>query len=98
MWKTTGKKPAELEDLLELPDEFKECWYWFLRLNAKRTSNGFGMNSLSYSEIEAFFRIIDYKPHSWELDLIDAFDQVAMQHYSKQQEQQQKKTKKPRSK
>jgi hypothetical protein len=94
----TGKKPVELEELKELPEEFAECWSWFLRLNSKRTSNGFGMNSISYLEILALFDLINYRPHAWELEMIEAFDSVAMEYFSKQAERSKKTASKPKKK
>jgi len=91
VWKMTGNKPPELETQIELPELFHECWYWFLRLNSKRTSNGFGYNPLPYSEIHSFFELNNYNPQYWELLLIEKFDEVALEFYAKQQEQRQKK-------
>lgn len=86
----TGKKPAELEELLELPDMFSEVWSWFLRLNNRRQSSGFGYNPLSYSEIEAFFNLLEYNPQQWELEILEVLDSVAMKHFEKETEKQQK--------
>lgn len=67
-----------------------ECWGWFLKLNSKRGSNGFGVNPLSYSEILSFFELIEYRPSAWELELIERLDQVVMEVYSEQQEKKQR--------
>lgn len=80
----TGVRPKELDDLLEIPDEFAECWQWFLRLNNRRSSNGFGVNPISYAEIMAFFQLMEYQPKFWEIELIEIFDGVAMESYDKQ--------------
>lgn len=94
VWKTTGRKPPELEPPCELPEVFYEPWSLFLRLNSKRTSNGFGPNSLSYTELKSFFDLINYQPDAWELDMIERFDDIAMQVYSEQAAKKQKETKK----
>lgn len=86
----TGKKPAELEEMLELPDLFAEVWSWFLRLNNRRQSSGFGYNPLSYSEIAAFFDLLEYSPQQWELEVIEVLDSVAMKHFEKEADKQQK--------
>lgn len=91
----TGVKQKELE-LKELPNCTVHVWQWFLRLNAKRTSSGMGPpNPIPYSEMQAFFYFEDIQPFDWELRLLEAFDRVAMDAYSKQIEQQQTESKSP---
>lgn len=80
----TGAKPKELEDLLEIPEEFAECWQWFLRLNNRRTSTGFGVNPIGYTDILALFQLLQYQPLPWEVDMIERFDVIAMEEYDKQ--------------
>lgn len=95
VWKTTGRKPPELDPPCELSEIFYEPWSFFLRLHSKRSSSGFGPNSLSFTEIKSFFDLIDYKPDAWELDMIERFDDVAMKVISEQQAKKQKE--KPKS-
>jgi len=86
--KQIGRKPKELEDLIELPESMKECWHWFLRLNRKRPA-GMGISEIPYSEIKSFFDLIGLKPELYELELIEAFDRIAMESFAKQQEKEQ---------
>ncbi len=87
--KTTGKLPKELEDEPQLDEMFQESWYWFLSLNSKRQV-GQGVNPIPYSEIKAYFDLMQYQPMQYELDLIDLFDNIAVTEYSKQLEKQTK--------
>ena len=100
VWKTTGRKPAELDSQAELPELFYEVWGWFLKLHSKRTSNGFGVNPISYLEMLAYFELMQYKPQSWEIMMIEKFDDIAMQAFDEdrkkkeQQDKQKQKSKK----
>lgn len=85
VWKQTGIKPRELEDLLEIPRSCYECWSWFLELNESRSSNGFGMNPLSYSDTDAFFRLKQVLPEIWEIDLLRRLDREVLSVYAKKQ-------------
>lgn len=90
----TGVKPKELEEVTELPDVFNEVWQWFLRINRKRQSSGFGVNPIPYYEIQAFFSLIEYQPQSWELEMLELFDEIAMEEYAKEMKKEQKKNNK----
>lgn len=64
----------------------KFVWEYFLRLNRKRTSNGFGVNPIPFTEIESFFRLnqIEYSPD--EVFLIELLDNLALEHFQKESE------------
>lgn len=49
-----------------------------------------GISYIPFSEIKAFFDLLGIDPEPYELELIEIFDRVAVNHYSKQQEKQQK--------
>ena len=91
VWKQTGIKPKELEELTELPDCFKYAWEYFLKLNQKRTSNGFGLNPISYSEMKSFFELNRIIPDPIEVEVISLLDNIALEHYAKEQEKNNKK-------
>lgn len=80
-----GRVPKELEDLVELPECMQEYWSWFLRLSNRRPQ-GMGVSAISYSEMLAFFELIGVVPEGYEIEVLEAFDRVALKHYSKQQE------------
>jgi hypothetical protein len=82
VWEQTGQRPRELDNLAELPTSCYECWSWFLNLNESRTSNGFGFNPISYSDIDAFFRLRKIIPEQWEVDLIKRLDRETLGIYA----------------
>ena len=89
--------PKELEDLVELPDCMREYWIWFIRLSNRRPS-GMGISAIPYSEMLAFFELMGIVPDPVEIEVIEAFDRIAMKHYQKKEQakakQQQSKGKK----
>lgn len=94
VWRQTGIKPKELEELKELPESCNQVWKWFIDLNNSRYSNGFGVNPLSYSDIKAYIDLIGIDIEEWELHLIKRIDNEAMDSYSKQAEAERKKASK----
>ena len=89
VYKTTGIKPAELEPPCELNELFVDAWNFFLDLHNSRTSNGFGINAISYTEIHHYFSVIQIVPQYWEIELIKLFDSTALQVISENREKQQ---------
>jgi hypothetical protein len=87
----SGVKPAELDNLKVLPISCVEVWGWFLELNESRSSSGFGMNPVSYSDVDAFFRLKQITPEVWEIDLIKRFDREVLSVYTKKQKADSKK-------
>ena len=87
----TGKRPKELDELVEFPESMLYQWSYFIALHNKRGSNGFGVNPISYQEMLAYFTLIDYMPEQWEIDLISKLDSVFLEVHHKQQEKEQKK-------
>lgn len=92
IWRQTGIKPKELEDLVELPESCVSVWKWFIDLHNARSSNGFGVNPIYYSEIKAYFDLIELQPEEWEVNLIRLFDNQALEAYSKEAEAERKKS------
>ena len=86
------RTPKELEDLVELPECMQEYWGWFIRLSNRRPS-GMGVSSIPYSEMLAFFELMGIVPETYEIDIIEMFDRIALKHYQKQQEKEQAKAK-----
>lgn len=89
VYKTTGVKPVELEPPCELNELFVDAWKFFLDLHNSRTSNGFGLNAISYTEISNYFNLIQITPQSWEIELIKLFDNTALQVIHSNQEKKQ---------
>ena len=86
----TGQKPKELEELVELPEQYIFLWNDFVNLASTRSS-GFGISAISYSEIQAYADLygIEYDP--WQLDVLRKFDNIALEIYSEEQKKEQKK-------
>jgi hypothetical protein len=52
----TGRPIAELEGP-ELPLEVRHIWDWYNELDLGRSSNGFGPNPISYTEIRSWAQL-----------------------------------------
>lgn len=78
VWRQTGRKPKELENLIQLPESCYQVWKWFLELNAARTGSGFGVNPITYTEIHCYMTLMQITPEEWEISLIRRFDNEAM--------------------
>jgi len=83
--KNTGKKPKELENLIELPPEFTKVWEDFINLSSSRQS-GFGISPLSYTEIKNYGDLMGIEFEPWEVNMIKLFDRVTVAEVNKQQE------------
>lgn len=94
VWRQTGVKPKELEEIVELPESCYQVWRWFIDLHNTRGSNGFGVNPINYTEIKSYFDLTNIVPEDWELNLIKRFDHEALTAYAKEAEREQKKSQK----
>lgn len=86
VWRQTGIKPKELEELVQLPESCYQVWHWFLELHSSRSGNGFGANPISYTDIYSYFSLLDITPEQWELSLLRRLDNTALEHLAKEQE------------
>lgn len=86
VWERTGVKPKELEELLELPHVCFAAWEAFAKLNQRRTSNGFGINPITYNDIDTYCNLYQVTLEPWEIDLICAFDNEVLIAHNKQAE------------
>lgn len=68
-------------------------WKYFIDLHSKRQV-GMSINPISWSDICAYFNLIQYQPYEWELELISRLDSVVLQVHQEQQEKEHKKNKK----
>lgn len=94
MWRQTGVKPKELEDLIELPEGYHQVWKFFIDLHNARGSNGFGINPISYTEIKSYFDLMQIQAEDYEVTLIKLFDNEALNAYAKEAEAERKKSQK----
>jgi len=94
VYKQTGIMPVELEKLVSLPPMLKYIWRDFLILNSARTSNGFSANCIPYTEIKAYYDLINVVPEPWEVEVLRHMDNLVMQIMSDKQRQEQSKANK----
>jgi hypothetical protein len=69
----TGHRPPEL-DGPPCPPELVYVLTWFYELAAARGSSGFGLNPISYSEIDAWARLSGIEIDSSEVALVRLVD------------------------
>lgn len=93
VWRQTGVKPKELEDMLEFPQDMMQVWKFFIDLHNGRSGNGFSANPISYSDIYSYFQLIGIEPHDWEIDVIRKLDMIALDAFAEQARKEQKKSK-----
>lgn len=75
------KRAIEALEIGECPPEALHVWEWFRQLSARRTSSGFGLNPITYLDVDAWSRLRGIRPEVWELDgvfLLDSLYLVAM--------------------
>lgn len=69
-------------------------WRCFIELNNARSGTGYGINPISYTEIDCYFRLQQVVPDEWEVQTIKRLDSIAMQAYADKAEAEQKKSSK----
>lgn len=65
-----GDIPDYIENPPSIPLIFDHVWHWFLSLNASRQAD----NLISFSDMKAYFDMIDAAPSRWDLSLIQELD------------------------
>lgn len=60
------------------PHAVEHVWRWYCELGGARTSNGFGLNPISYSEIRAWADLTGADPTPWEVSLLKRLDMVTL--------------------
>lgn len=84
IWKSTGKKPAHLEDEPEFYPAVAHIWQWYLQLSGTR-GGGFGPAPLTYVEIDAWKKIMQTDATPWEVEQIKTIDHLYLDYlYEKQ--------------
>lgn len=59
-----------------MPAELAYLWRTFLRLSARRGSNGFGANAIGWTDIDAFCRLSGFRLAPWEVEVIEDLDDL----------------------
>lgn len=65
----------ELENAPKIPDFYSHAWGWFLDLNSSRQS-GFSSNPISYTEIDAYSRLMMIDMDRDDVEAIKIIDSV----------------------
>lgn len=80
----TGFTPDALAFAPSLPDGLEPLWHDFSALHNGRGSNGFGPSQITFSEIDAYQRVIGIRFAPWQLDAIRRADAAYLNHYAEQ--------------
>jgi hypothetical protein len=60
------------------PFELEHIWRWYCELGSARTSNGFGLNPLSYTDIKAYADLTRAHMTPWEIGVLKRLDLVTI--------------------
>ena len=82
--RNTGITPEQLEPV-PFPETLEFIWRDFHELNNGRTSNGYTLNPISYTELDAWNRLMNKQVTAQEISIMKQLDAVFMHHYQKQQ-------------
>lgn len=66
-----------------MPESCALVWAYFMDLHSTRTSNGFGANPITYTEIRNYSDLMQIDLDEWEVTLIRKFDKVALDAFEK---------------
>lgn len=66
--------PAELAEAPLLPKLGRRVWGYFNDLSARRTSNGFGLNPITFLDIMSWQYVTGIRLDQWERDTILRLD------------------------
>lgn len=58
-----------------MPPAIEYLYNWFSRLSNRR-GGGFGPAPLSFTELDNFFRLIGIEPQPWEVETLEALDNL----------------------
>lgn len=71
----------------ELPVEGAYVWAAYRELDLARTSNGYGPNPISYTDMLAYFVLQGMKPRPWVIATLRAIDVAFLTFVSERSEQ-----------
>lgn len=94
VWRQTGVKPKELDDLPLMPKSMKHIWEVFLLLDGLRSTDFGSPNPIPMSEIHAYSMLAGIDFESWELELLLVFDRLKLNQVRKDMQEEQKKANK----
>lgn len=68
VWKTLKRKPPQLADAPEFPEELRYVWEWFREV--------FAGEPLTYAELQAWSNMTGKRLNGWEAELIKSLDRI----------------------
>jgi hypothetical protein len=71
-----------------LPPEIEHVWRWFDDLQSARGNSGFGLNPLSYSELQAWATMTHCAPTPFEVRLLKDLDLLYLAEMSRRSSEQ----------
>lgn len=80
--KTTGRRPKELDELVDFPQGMYFVWKYFIDLSDSRSTGVSSVNPIAYSEMLAYFQLHQIDTLEWEIDVIKRLDKILMEHYA----------------
>ena len=86
VWRQTGERPKQLDDLKELPECCLDIWRIFIDLHNSRQSSGFGVSPISFTEIYSYSKLYKYIFEEWEIRLLNRFDNEVLKLLSEKME------------
>lgn len=89
--KQEGKAPPELEEWygLQMPEIFDETWEIFQDLSRRRAYTESGPSSITYTEIDSYYRLNGMEISPLALDMVIKFDETFLSEYANKRKQQQ---------
>jgi hypothetical protein len=83
--KAFDEKRKEIQAILnipEMPEEYLSAWAAWSNLNSSRTSNGFSLNPISFTEISAYITLTQTLLLPYEIKGIKTIDSVFLKVHS----------------
>lgn len=74
VYKSTGKKPKELEEMGTVPTQLNHVFYCFLQISKSRQIGPSGPQPLMYSEIESYINLFNPILTQRDIEAIKACD------------------------
>lgn len=81
--KKYGRNDERATQVVEIPEIAMKAYGIFMELNGSRTSSGFGMNPISFTEIKSYVDLHNTNLLSWEINVIKHLDSVFLKFISK---------------
>jgi hypothetical protein len=71
----SGRIYPESINPVEFPDILTDVWLWYLA--AARTRNkSMGLETIKYTELESYFRLMRIDPEPWHIEIILSLDKA----------------------